>query len=216
VADEIIKYELNVSDFTELKVINGVNVDYYSNPDSVGMAVFDATKKQASAILFSNKKGALSIELNDDLTADEAIPTVRVYSRFLSKVENSSDSTVRVMSVAPTARLQAKVIGNGRVVVHDIDANEVEGAIATGNGALVLDGKCQDATLSIVGTGSIQADGLSAVNVKCRNTGTGTIGCYAEKLLTVKGAGSGKIYYKGKPEVKKPMALGLKVEALAE
>ena len=34
------RYELNVSDFSELKVVDGVNVDYKCNPDSAGMVCF--------------------------------------------------------------------------------------------------------------------------------------------------------------------------------
>ena len=213
-ADQI-RYVMDVADFTELKVVNGVNVDYVLNPDSVGKAVFYATKTQASMIMLTNKKGKLVVELSEDATRTD-LPTVRVYSRFLTKVENSSDSLVRVVSMAPTARFQARLIGNGRLVVREACANEGEGAISTGNGTLVLGGECQDASLSLVGTGAIQADGLKAVNVKCRNTGTGTIGCWAEKLLNISGAGSGKIYYKGTPELKKSMALGVKVERMPE
>ena len=216
VAAEATKYVMDVADFTELKVINGINVDYYSNPDSVGKAVFYATKDQASSILLTNKKGKLVVELGADVASSVGLPTVRVYSRFLSKVENSSDSLVRVVRMAPTARFQAKLIGNGRIVVREVDANEVDGSLSTGNGTLVISGSCQDANLSLVGTGAIQADGLKAVNVKCRNTGTGTIGCWPEKLLNISGAGSGKIYYRGTPEIKKSMALGVKVERLVE
>lgn len=215
-ASDVTKYEMDVADFTELKVINGINVDYYSNPDSVGKAVFYATKGQASSILLTNKKGKLVVELSADAINPSGLPTVRVYSRFLTKVENSSDSLVRIVNLASTARFQAKLIGNGRIVVRDADVNELDGSISTGNGTLVLNGRCQEATLSLVGTGAIQADGLQAVNVKCRNTGTGTIGCWAEKLLSISGAGSGKIYYRGTPEIKKSMALGVKVEPLLE
>lgn len=216
IASDQIKYVMDVADFTELKVVNGVNVDYVSNPDSVGKAVFYATKSQASMIMLTNKKGKLVVELSDEGEAQTGLPVIRVYSRFLTKVENSSDSLVRIVSVAPTARFQAKLIGNGRLVVRNVSANEVDGTLSTGNGTLVISGDCQDASLSLVGTGSIQADELKSVNVKCRNTGTGTIGCWAVSQLNISGAGSGKIYYKGAPKIKKSMALGVKVERMPD
>lgn len=83
-ADQI-RYVMDVADFTELKVVNGVNVDYVSNPDSVGKAVFYATKAQASMIMLTNKKGKLVVELSEDATRID-LPTVRVYSRFLTKL----------------------------------------------------------------------------------------------------------------------------------
>lgn len=41
-----------------------------------------------------------------------------------------------------------------------------------------------------------------------------TIGCWATDFLNVSGAGSGKIYYRGTPKIKKSLALGVKIEAL--
>lgn len=215
-ADEQPKYEVDVADFTELKVINGVNVDYSSSTDSVGKAVFYATKEQASAILFSNKNGKLVVELSADAIDQKNLPKVHVYSRFLTKVENSGDSLVRVVDLSPTAVFHAKTIGNGRLVVRNADVTTIDGSITTGKGSLVITGKCDEANLSLVGTGSITADELKAVKVKARTTGTGTIGCWATTELSVGGAGSGKIYYRGTPTIKKNMLLGVKVQQLTD
>ncbi len=50
------RYELDVKDFSELKVTDGINVDYVCNPDSAGKAVFFATPDIASQILFVPNK----------------------------------------------------------------------------------------------------------------------------------------------------------------
>ncbi len=208
---ELSRYELDVNDFSELKVIEGINVDYVCNPDSAGKAVFYATPDLASVLMFSNNKSKLEMQIATDGINYNNLPTVTVYSNFLTKVENSGDSLVRVLSVAPLPKFKATLIGNGRIVVRDINATQVEGSINSGNGTVVINGKCTTAKLSSVGAGTIQADELTATDVKCVLLGTGSIGCSVKQNLTVIGTGSGKIYYKGTPEKITNRSLGLKI-----
>ncbi len=199
------RYELVVKDFTELLVLNSINVDYKCNPDSAGIAVFDATPQEASMIMFSNNgKNRLTIQLSDDARDRTELPVVTVYSNFLLQVENSADSLVRVVSVAPGAKFKAILMGNGRLSVHEVTANQVDASIKRGNGQMVVTGRCQSANLSNTGTGSIQADELAATNVKCSVMGSGSIGCCAKENLSVQGMGlgNGTVFYKGTPTIK--------------
>ncbi len=203
------RYELDVEDFSQLKVIEGLNVEYKCDPDSAGKAVFNTTPDLASVLMFSNKKGRLDLQISTDGIDYHNLPTITVYSNFLTSVENSGDSTVRVLSLASGPAFKANLIGNGRLVVHDVNATRVDAALKTGNGQLVIDGKCTNACFSVVGTGTIQADGLVAQEVKCRIVGTGSIGCDARKDLIILGGsiGPGKIYYAGEPTITtKPFA----------
>ena len=77
------RYELDVKDFVELMVIDGINVDYKSNSDSVGKAVFYASSDIASVIIFSNNgKQKLEIKLAETEAPMEYknLPTVTIYS----------------------------------------------------------------------------------------------------------------------------------------
>lgn len=208
-------YELKVNDFTELKVVDAVNVDYACHPDSAGLAVFDATPETASTILFSNNgKNRLTIQVATDGLLTNSLPTIKVYSNYLVKVENSGDSLVRVLTVAPGPKFTATLIGNGRLSVRDIKANQVEASIKTGNGQMAVGGKCRDVNLHNTGTGSIQADGLVANNVKCSVVGTGTIGCHVKDVLSIQGMGTGKVYYAGEPSKIKNRSMGIKYHPL--
>ena len=208
------RYELDVKEFNELKVTDGINVNYVCNPDSAGKAVFHASPEMASQIIFNPNKEKLEIQLvPKEERVNRAVPEVTVYSTYLTYVENSGDSLVRVMSVAPGPKFKAKVIGNGRISVRNVKANTVEAALETGKGSLTIFGTCTDAKLSSTGTGNIQADGLEAQDVNCRILGTGSIGCSASSTLSVTGMGSGTVYYKGEPKIKKRV-LAVKVEAI--
>jgi hypothetical protein len=215
-ADTTSRYELNVNDFTQL-VVDGVNVDYKSSNDSAGIAVFYADKNAASQIIFeNNNKGKLKIQTSfqDQDTATTSLPVITVYSRFLKDVTNNSDSTVRVLAPRPTMELKASTIGNGRIVLRDIESSKFSGSIKTGNGTIVVTGSCESAVLSNTGTGSIQADELKAQNVSARFFGTGTTGCWATDVLTVKGVMAGKLYYRDKPAKIRNYSAGVKIYSL--
>lgn len=209
-AEPVEDYSLKIGEFSRLKVIDGINVDYISNPDSAGVASFSSTHATASTIGFSNNNGELTISFTSTDVNRTGLPDVKVYSTFLTSVENAGDSTLRVLTVAPCPNFSAKQIGNGRMVVRDIKATKVRGTLSTGNGSVVINGKCDEALLKLAGTGTIQADGLEAIDVKCSAVGTGSIGCWPTKLLKIHGMGSTSIYYRGNPEIKN-RGVGVKV-----
>lgn len=208
-AVDIVKYELNVNEFHELKVVDGINVIYSCNPDSAGLAVFTCPSSQASAFIFNNKNGKLSMQVSTENVGMADKPVVHVYSTYLTNVENSGDSLVKVLNVAKGPKFAAKLIGNGRIAVSGVEATEVGASIQTGNGMLVISGKCDHAKFNFTGTGVIQADGLETQTASIKAGGTGSIGVWATKSFTMMGMGSTKIYYKGTPEIKN-RSVGLK------
>lgn len=214
-AQNLSRYELNVNDFTELRIINGVNVNYICNSDSAGKAVYIATDETASALIFNNNKGRLEIRIDPKKNNLTNLPTVNLYSKFLTKVENHGDSIVKVLNITPCPDFKGRLVGNGRLIIKNLDVINFDGSIDTGNGQLIVNGKCTNAKLSCTGTGTIQADDLVANDTKCVLLGTGSIGCKASKNLNVAGATSGgKVYYKGDPEQIKNRSVGAKLVPL--
>lgn len=212
-ASDIERYTINVGEFNRLKIVDGLNVEYTQNADSAGVAVLYTTREMASVIGFSNKKSELVIELNTLNVPTEGRPTIRVSSSFLTNVENQGDSLVRVLSVADCPMFSAVQVGNGRVVVRQVHATTVKANLKTGNGTIVVNGTCNEASLKLTGSGTIQADGLKAQTVSVSGYGTGSVGCDPLSLLKVYGVGSTKVYYRGNPEIRK-RSVGLKIEPL--
>ena len=202
-------YELRVSDFTELKVIEGLNVDYHTSADSAGLVVFDTTPELASVIMLSSGSGKLSLQLSTDGIEYHSLPTITVYSSRLDKVENSGDSLVRVYSPVCGDKFSAKVVGNGTLAVHDVNTTQVNASLLTGHGQLTIFGTCVKASLKLTGTGTVQADGLRATEASCKIFGTGTIGCHATDKVSLFGAGTGTLYYTGNPATVTSRGLGL-------
>ena len=205
------RYELKVNDFKELRVDNDIAVDYYCNPDSAGYAVFTATDAQSGWVLFDNNgRGKLSVQTDTDYPAGEKMPRIRVYSSSLEKVVNSGDSLVKVYNLPAADKFKAVLIGNGRLSVPGVEASTVEASIPSGNGQLPIEGRCTDAKLHLVGTGTILADRLEAVKIKATVVGTGHIGCSPSEAITVMGAGSGSVLYKQAPPTIKSRGVGIK------
>lgn len=152
---QIDRYEVEVKDFQELKVTDGINVTYRHVPDSVGKAVFEATPKMAQEILFVPSSGKLEIQLATRKGQYTGVPTVTVYSNFISKVENDGDSTVRVLSPQPNAKIKLRLVGNGKLIADQVETNLLEASIDTGNGTLVVSGKAPNAKLSSTGSGKL-------------------------------------------------------------
>lgn len=198
------KYNVNVTDFQSLQVINDINVIYKSVPDSVGLAVFEANDASVNSIMFTNNNGKLKIEKNIDVPLpDRELPVVTVYSNFLQSAENCGNATLTIISPAPGAVFKAKIIGNGKIVATGIHATQTEGNIDTGKGTMILEGITKDAKFRNIGTGTLNALALESKTATANCYGTGNIECFVTDELTVKGAGSGKVMVKGHPKIKK-------------
>ncbi len=213
-AEEPTRYNLKVNDFTELKVVDDINVIYRHHPDSVGTVIFDAMPDKASALIFQPDGTKLDIQLSPEAAGQpEGLPVVTVYSSYLTKAENDGKAHLRIESVAPGAKFRCVLVGNGRLTARNLNFTTVEASLMTGNGEIVVSGKTDLAKISSTGTGQIQADELIAKDVKCRLVGTGSIGVNASNNLTVSGMGSGTVYYIGDPAVKN-RTLGVKTQKM--
>lgn len=128
-------FSLDVKEFNELKVVDGINVEYFCDPSQAGKVKFESTRAMADAIIFeANGKGKLEVKLAIRDNKYENLPTVRVYSTYLTKVENDGDSTLTVVTSAPGPKFQGKLVGNGRLVVNGVTAARSEFTLATGKG----------------------------------------------------------------------------------
>lgn len=192
-------YKIPVGEFSELELSDNINVVYSSNPDSVGYVAFETEPEYARYIIATNNGGKLRLQLEQEGVEMAKKPTLYVYSSFLSKIENTKDSTLYVSGVKPAAKISVTLQGNGKIVAKDLDATNLDLKLLTGKGTVEAYGKCDNLTINNVGTGEIRADGVVAKDVKCRIVGTGNISCQPTNTLSVGGAGTGKVYYKGAP-----------------
>ncbi len=195
------RYEKNLGSFQHIRVLNAVPVEVVCNPDSAGKVVFFAKDEAVSRILFeNNSKGRLTIQ-TDNTVNPVKLPLIKVYAADLKTVENGSDSTlVFHAGNQKYTEIKLKTSGNGVLKAVGLDAVIVDASINTGSGKIILQGKCQELEASNVGKGVIDAFDLDAGRVAARIVGTGEVSCFVNGgTLNLRGSGSGKLYYKGKP-----------------
>lgn len=203
-------YQLNVGDFTELTVVDHLDVIYRCVPDSAGVVVFHADPAHVADLWFENKNFKLKIQ-NDGLEPDSIFSPIVVYSNSLTSATNWGDSTLVVESIPPMTQFKAKVIGNGEVIVGNVQATRVNASVQAGKGRIFIAGKTHTASLQLMSTGSIEAGGLAASVARCRMYGTGSIDCSPADELSVAGITSGTVYYKGKPAKITNRSIGAKI-----
>lgn len=196
-------YRIKVDEFTKLKVYDNINLIYKCNPDSAGYAVWSGDNKSADTFIFSNNKGTLKVQNCNADKEEGTPPSLVVYSRFLTEIESSSTQTVFIADPMATPHIKCRLVGNGKIVLSNVQVNSIDLNLSTGCGTIVATGKCDNTKIKIVGTGTIQTDELESKIVECLILGTGSIGCNPSELLKVKGIGTTKVYYKGSPEIKK-------------
>lgn len=208
---------LQTHDFQELRVRGPLNVEYVSQPDSAGLIVISGpVDEQLSWVEAASSGRKLTLRMNipaEEVTTPQNLPSVRVYSSYLTKIDNEGDSTVILNSPSAGAQFSARIIGNGRISVRNIKAGEVNASILSGHGIIALSGDCNKASLKLTGTGVIQADALRATDAYVWTTGTGTVGVWAVKNISIKGAGSGTVYIKGTPVIKQK-TIGVKLQMI--
>ena len=210
-ADDVAAYRLKVENFCELTVVDGVAVEYYCRPDSAGWAVFYTTPEKASKIMFENKAEHLTVQSAADESPIPGLPTIRVYSAALNKVENSGDSLLRVNIPIHLETLKARQIGNGRIEITGVDADYVEGSVTAGHGELSIQGNATKAKFKNVSTGPIDASALKTKQGNCFIFGTGDIDCAPSEQLRVYGAGSGKVIHHSDPKKITNRGIGVKI-----
>lgn len=210
-ADEVAAYRLKVENFRELTVVDGVAVEYFCRPDSAGWAIFNTTPEKASKIMFENKAEHLTVQSAADESPIIGLPTIRLYSAALDKIENSGDSLLRVSIPIHLESLKIRQIGNGRIEVTGVDADYVEGSVTAGHGELSIQGNAAKAKFKNVSTGPIDAAALTAKQVNCFIFGTGDIDCAPSEQLRVYGAGSGKVTHHSEPKKITNRGIGVKI-----
>lgn len=197
------QYKLNVQDFGELSIVDGVTVEYFCRADSAGWAVFTCMPEMASHIMFTNDNNRLTIRTDSDEKAIVGVPKIKVYSTALRKASNSGDSilTVHLDGDIAVKDFKAQQIGNGKTEIYALNCENLEAGITAGNGTIAIDGKARKAKLNNVSSGPVDAKDLDVVNMSCFVFGSGNIECNPAETLRVYGAGTGKVIYHGTPKV---------------
>lgn len=114
-------------------------------------------------------------------------------------IESRGSGNLKINEVL-VASTDMEIAGSGSVVVNRMQSADLKVELV-GSGNLLVDGQAQNADFSVRGSGDIKAVDLEVQSVSCDIRGSGNIKCNAVKTLKSQVTGSGKVGYKGNPEV---------------
>lgn len=203
-------YEVKTGEFTKLNVPDNLEVIYECDKAKAGTARFECPDTMADALMFTNTgDGKLKVQLSPDFIGKNMdYPVIYVCSEFLTDLESSSDKRVVVRHLPRCPQFKAVLFGNGTIELCDMDLNKLTAALMTGHGLIKIDGKADNATFKLAGTGHIDASAMDAGKVNCHIFGGGEIHCRPIEELKLKGLGSTTVYYSGHPDKIKKQGIG--------
>jgi hypothetical protein len=178
------------------------NVVYKNNPDSAGFVNIYGEENIVHLLDVSTKKQTLSIKNINAANTEHGLLMIYVYSPDIENIDITG--AVIFETSEPLKRLNMKlaISGSGQIKIRNLECTTLKVSLLTGSGDVLVKGKADEASFSVVGGGEIRADNLVAQTAKCKLIGNGNIGCHATKLLKATITGVGNIYYSGNPEVK--------------
>lgn len=193
--------EYSVDHFTEVVLKNSFNVVYTQDPAKANTVRVEAESNIIDMIEVKVKRGRLTLSLKKALNVENGIIIVYIASEKLYQVKNASNGVFELNGTLKTDKLDVSVTSDGQIKMENIQGGVINAEIVSTAGDIHLGGKATKANYSIKVGGEIRADKLKATNVNCVVFGSGSVGCHAEKQIKTHFWGSGKVYYRGTPEI---------------
>ncbi|WP_180335715.1 head GIN domain-containing protein [Labilibaculum filiforme] len=125
---------------------------------------------------------------------------VYISSSQIKNISVSGSGTIQAKSTIETDDAKYVISGSGNIFIEDLVATNAACHIS-GSGDIHLKGELIEALeIHISGSGNVDAGYLKTENVDVHVSGSGNSKVYVTKKLTARVAGSGDIYYRGKPD----------------
>ncbi len=150
-------------------------------------------------IITEVKNGKLTIKVkkNVNLRMTKKF-TVTVPYKSIDKVALAGSGDITNTGTIKADDFKVALAGSGDINLN-IDVNTVKTSIA-GSGNIDLSGKSSELNCSIAGSGDINAYELKSESTSVNVAGSGNVKTTVSKSIKARVAGSGSIYYKGKPD----------------
>ncbi len=200
----------NIVDLLDIKVKDNtlyigfkkdVNVSYKKLEVRVSAETLNGISVAGSGDIFL-KNG---LQINDDLTINVAgsgdIKGSNIKCNDM-KVSVAGSGDIKSDNITCN-NLKVSVAGSGDMVLNSVTAIDTNASIA-GSGSATISGTTQTASYSVAGSGDLFTESYEAKRVNASVAGSGSIKCFATEFLKVRTSGSGKVGYKGNPELDYP------------
>ncbi|MFM7022287.1 MAG: head GIN domain-containing protein [Flavobacteriales bacterium] len=198
-----------VTETVDLKSFNAINLEVDAEvifvQDTVYKVEVSAQENIMAALDMKVDAGELEIDFKRNVWEHDGI-TIVVHAPELRKIDISGSGDILVKDTLKVNTFSADISGSGDIEVSYIETQNLDVKVS-GSGALsFLGGTCAVQDFSVLGSGSISAEKLSAVSSSVNISGSGECSVNVSANLSVTISGSGKIFYKGNPDIDKTIS----------
>jgi len=181
-----------------------IHAKVYLTQDNSTSVKIKADEDDLDEIITVVENGILKIKRkkNRNWNWNNSFKNIEVYviSPAVKDLKISGSGNIVAKSPIKTESADYAISGSGNLYIDDLTAKKVECHIS-GSGDINLKGDgLQELEIHISGSGDVDAGYLKAEDVSIKVSGSGDCKVYATKRLNARVAGSGDIYYRGKPD----------------
>lgn len=143
--------------------------------------------------------GTLEIRYLKNVTRTEK-PKIFISQKQLNRLKVRGSGIATITNSEYVSSMNIEVDGSGSIFAYGLHANELKTKLK-GSGVIEMTGLCNKLYSDIDGSGDIRLFNLSSLDALCGIKGSGHIEVNVIDHLNANVDGSGKIFYKGNPEV---------------
>ena len=132
---------------------------------------------------------------------------LKLSSQSTLKLDITGSGDIEILGKAGARKAALSVCSSGDIKLSDLVVNQLSAKI-TGSGDIDIAGQGNDANLSVLGSGDIDAYQFQSNTVQVSIMGSGDVKCNVQQSLKSDIMGSGSVYYKGNPKQVNDSGLG--------
>jgi Putative auto-transporter adhesin, head GIN domain len=182
----------SVTDFDRVRVVGGVDVTIAKARMTAARATGSRESLDALSVEVIDRELVIRVSARTGTaTADLVPPAVFISVPAVSRVRVMGNGTVRIDELAG-ANGNLSLSGNGTVSVARVAVDR--GSISlSGAGTITASGTAKLLTASVLGTGSVEAAGLSVADLTLNSSTSGSVAFAATRSAKVIASGAGDV-----------------------
>jgi hypothetical protein len=186
----IVIKEINIRDYSEIRLNVPGNLIYRQTPDSVSYLRISTDENILASLKIKSNRKRLKIKCSKNINPSQL--TVYTNSANLNKIKIRGTGNVHLNGTVKSGKMDINLIGKGDIRVDTLHSEETNLKIY-GSGNVWMNGTSGHTSFVIIGTGEIHARNYLSQNILCKIYGAGNIEVDAKEKVKSITIGRGNV-----------------------
>jgi hypothetical protein len=186
----IVVKEINIGDYSEIRLNVPGNLIYRQTPDSVSFLRISTDENILASLKIKSNRKILKIKCRKNINPSEL--TVYTNSANLNKIKIRGSGNVHLNGTVKSDKMDINLTGNCDIRVDTLHSEETDLRIY-GSGNVWMNGTSGFTSFVIIGTGKIHARNYLSQNILCKIYGAGNIDVDAKENVKSITIGRGNV-----------------------